>query len=211
MKSGKGKAATSVGSVLGVAISKPDKEVWPSEEGHDAVTKLDLARYLEKVGPWMIEHLKGRPCSVIRAPDGIHGQKFFQRHAMKGVSELVTLTTVAGDREPYVQIDSVEALIAMGQIAALEFHPWNCEPFTRQFPAASSSTSIPHQMLPSIVVVAAAKEIGNAGEAGSVAFCKTTGGKGLHVVTPSKVQGRRWDGLGRGEGLRTGGLQRDGQ
>jgi bifunctional non-homologous end joining protein LigD len=182
--------STSPGNVvLGVTISKPEKVLWPAEEGHDAVTKLDLAHYLQEVGPWIIEHLKGRPCSVIRAPDGIHGQKFFQRHAMRGVSKLVTLTTVEGDREPYVQIDSVEALIAMGQIAALEYHPWNCEPFRPAIPGRLVFDLDPAPDVNFDAVIVAAKELRQRLERlGLITFCKTTGGKGLHMVTPLQVK-----------------------
>jgi bifunctional non-homologous end joining protein LigD len=190
-RTGKGKLV-----IAGVTISNPDKVLWPAVDGKPPITKAELVRYYERAAERILPHVADRPVSIIRAPEGVGGEKFFQRHAMPGSNPRLKLIDVR-ERKPYVGVVDVGGLVAIGQSGGLELHPWGCKPGDPETPEQVTFDLDPDEGLDFDDVIAAAKLVRKQIEAlGLNPFVKTTGGKGLHVVVPIKADARsrvEWD------------------
>ena len=158
----------------------------------------------------MLPYVARRPISLVRCPEGIDKEHFFQRHAMKGMSKAVKQVPIPGgeSKKPYLYIDDEEGLFALVQIGVLEIHDWGVS-----LPKVSQPDHIvfdldPDEELDFPILKAAAVEVRDfLAELGFKTFLKATGGKGLHVVAPLDAEAR----LGRGERLRQGGGRRAGR
>jgi bifunctional non-homologous end joining protein LigD len=184
-------------TVLGITISHPDKVLWPKSKLGPAVTKRDLAEYMAKAADRILPHIADRPISVVRAPDGIEGEHFFQRHALKGTAVPTLAIKVKGESQPYLGVDNAKALVALAQQAVTEIHPWGSKAGDPETPERIIFDLDPAPDVKFARVVEGAKELKKRLEKlGFTPFVKTTGGKGLHVViavkgTPKKPV--RWE------------------
>jgi len=168
-----------------VRLSHPDRIYWPDA----GVTKEGLADYYAEVWRHIAPYVTGRPLALLRCPTGIGGQKFFQKHAWKGMNPKIGLISDPKDRsgEDLISISDLDGLIALVQSAALEIHPWGSTFADWEKPDMIVMDLDPGEGVAWSAVIAAAEEVRQRLEgAGLAAFVKTSGGKGLHVVSPLK-------------------------
>jgi bifunctional non-homologous end joining protein LigD len=184
-------AAKGEDTVLGVKISHPDKLLWPKSKRGPAVTKLDLAHYMEAAAPRMLPHIADRPISIVRTPDGIEGETFYQRHALKGTQAEMLAIKVAGEKEAFLGVDSAAALVALAQQAVTEIHPWGSRKGDPEVPERVIFDLDPAPDVPFDRVIEGAQDLRKRlSKLGFTPFVKTTGGKGLHVVIA--IKGADW-------------------
>ncbi len=110
-----------------ISLSNLDKILWPATQGHPGLTKRDLLTYLAKVSPYFLPHLKDRPLTLSRYPDGIGGEHFWQKHWGHPVPEFVKRVKIReekGTRSEYLLCDNLATLLWLGQVANIEFHTW---------------------------------------------------------------------------------------
>ncbi|NML31325.1 DNA ligase D [Paraburkholderia antibiotica] len=176
--------------IAGVRISHPDRVIDKSS----ATTKLDLVRYYESVAEWMLPHLRERPVALVRAPEDIGDELFFQKHSQKlAIPHVTQHEGLDLGHPPLITLDTLAALVGAAQMGTVEFHTWN---------AVASSIEKPDRMVfdldpdPSLgwarMIEAAQLTHSLLEELGLQSFCKTSGGKGLHVIVPLAKQAG-WD------------------
>ncbi|MEP9387143.1 DNA ligase D [Mesorhizobium sp. KR9-304] len=174
---------------MSVTLSSPEKLLWP-EAG---ISKQGLLEHYEKVWPRIEQFIVDRPLSLVRAPDGIDGQRFFQKHASKGMHEAIIRTADPEDGEELLSIRDFDGLAALVQFGVVEIHIWGSTLAAIEMPDQIVFDLDPDEGLGVEDVRAATLDVKDRLDAlGLPSFVKTSGGKGFHVVVPLKPKAD-WD------------------
>jgi bifunctional non-homologous end joining protein LigD len=169
--------------VMGERISNPDRVVYPAL----GLTKLDVARYYEAVSEAMLPHVRGRPLSLVRCPQGLAGGCFYMKHQKMPASEALSQIAIREKTKTaqYLVAETEAALVGLAQMGVLEIHTWNSTREDLERPDRIVLDLDPGPEVKWPEVVETARLIRDRLKAlGLASFVKTTGGKGLHVVCP---------------------------
>ncbi|SFT48226.1 DNA ligase D [Paraburkholderia aspalathi] len=178
----KSKTAATPAEVAGVRVSHPDRVIDKST----GTRKIDLVRYYESVADWMLPHLQDRPVSLVRAPEDIGGELFFQKHSQKlSIPNVTQHPGLDPGHPPLITVDTLKALVGAAQMGTIEFHTWNAvvsnieKPDRMVFDLDPDASLGWERMIEAAQLTRSLLE-----ELGLTSFCKTSGGKGFHVVVP---------------------------
>jgi len=185
------KPAARAGEFGSVRLTHPERELWPADGARKAVTKQDLAAYWQSVAETALPGIADRPLAFVRCPDGIDGQHFFQKHANRGMPTCV----VEGEHDaaPYLALHGLDGLIATAQMSAVELHSWGSHVADAGRPDRLVFDLDPGEGVGWAQIVAATHDVkARLEREGFESWCRTSGGKGLHVVVPLAPQAD-WD------------------
>jgi bifunctional non-homologous end joining protein LigD len=178
-------------AIEGVRITHPDRVVYP-EQG---ITKRELAAFYVSIADWILPHLLDRPTTLVRCPEGLGGECFYQKHTGQWAPPSLRRVKIQEKRKvgEYLVIDDLPGLVGLVQIGILEIHTWNSRVEHLEQPDRLVFDLDPAEDVPWPAVIAAARVVRARLEVhGLESFVKTTGGKGLHLVVPI-TRGPSWD------------------
>ncbi|WP_103308284.1 MULTISPECIES: DNA ligase D [unclassified Pseudomonas] len=181
----------STAKVDGVTITHPERVI----DSVSGVQKAELAQYYLDIAPWILPHLKLRPVALLRAPDGIGEELFFQKHADR--LEIPHIRQLDPQLDPghaaLMEIDDIHALVGAAQMGTVELHTWAATHDRIETPDLFVLDLDPDPSLPwSAMIEATRMTLAVLDELGLQAFLKTSGGKGMHVIVPL-ARNEGWD------------------
>ena len=177
--------------IAGVRVTHPDRVLYPDA----GINKRDVIAHYLSIADLMLPHVADRPLSLVRAPRGVGGETFYQKHASQGWPDefkAISIREKSGS-DRYLYIEDERGLVAAAQMGVLELHIWCCHADEVERPDRLVFDFDPDEGLDFLHVKQAAKEMrGLLKELGLQSFPMVTGGKGVHVVVPLK-RGHSWD------------------
>ena len=171
------------GNIAGVRISNAQRQIDQSS----GATKGDLAEFYDSISDWAVPHLAGRPVSLLRAPEGVGGEQFFQKHAERLAIPNIRHLDPALDPEhgSYMEVNNVRALIGAVQMGTIEFHTWGAGSSNIDKPDRLTLDLDPDPELPWKTMLEATELVlAVLDELGLESWLKTSGGKGMHIIIP---------------------------
>jgi bifunctional non-homologous end joining protein LigD len=169
--------------VAGVMVSHPERVI----DAQSGLHKIELAQYYESVADWILPHLDHRPVALLRCPEGVEGEQFFQKHsermAIPNIKQLDPKLDPGHAR--LMEIDSVKALVGAAQMGTIELHTWGATYDQIELPDHFVLDLDPDAELPWRSMIEATQlTLSTLDELGLKAYVKTSGGKGMHIVVP---------------------------
>ncbi|MCK9748974.1 DNA ligase D [Pseudomonas syringae] len=185
------KAAQGKVDVAGTGVSHPDRII----DSKTGTSKIELAQFYESIADWILPYLNKRPVALLRCPEGIDGEQFFQKHAEHLAIPHIRQLDRALDpgHAALMEIDSLPALIGAAQMGAIELHTWGATRDRIETPDHFVLDLDPDPALPWRSMIEATQMVlAVLEELGLEAFLKTSGGKGMHIIVPLARQAD-WD------------------
>ncbi|MCF9004437.1 DNA ligase D [Pseudomonas syringae] len=185
------KAAQGKVDVAGTGISHPDRVI----DSKTGTSKIELAQFYQSIADWILPYLNKRPVALLRCPEGIDGEQFFQKHAEHLAIPHIRQLDRALDpgHAALMEIDSVQALVGAAQMGAIELHTWGATRDRIETPDHFVLDLDPDPALPWRSMIEATQMVlAVLEELGLEAFLKTSGGKGMHIIVPLARQAD-WD------------------